>query len=200
MLRFKQRFIKQVECGDSALSLVFTTRTPFMGRVYVRGLADDERCFRSFADNLEQTTFSIVIQIGDCAMQKQRIRGSLEGVMFSLTVIVSFHSTFVTTADRAYRCMCFFRTIKRLNSAIDMVPISALDLHSSMKVPSCSYTIHTESVEGPEVMYARLNLNPMLEKAMGYIWKRYISVDADGCPIDRTVQPNLEYDLKYNRV
>lgn len=49
-----------------------------MGRVYVRGLADDERCFRSFADNLEQTAFSILIQIGDCAMQKQRIRGSLE--------------------------------------------------------------------------------------------------------------------------
>lgn len=78
MLSLKKYFMKQVECGESALSLVFKTSTPFMGRVYVRGLADDERCFRSFADNLEQTAFSILIQIGDCAMQKQRIRGSLE--------------------------------------------------------------------------------------------------------------------------
>ncbi|KIH64769.1 hypothetical protein ANCDUO_04920 [Ancylostoma duodenale] len=30
------------------------------------------------------------------------------GVEQSITVIISFHSTFITKVDRAYRCTCFY--------------------------------------------------------------------------------------------
>ncbi|VDM38661.1 unnamed protein product [Toxocara canis] len=188
---------------------------PFMGRVYVRGLADDEKCSRSMANNIEQTTFSMVIQNGDCAMQKQRVAGTLEGVMFSLTIIVSFHSTFVTMADRAYRCMCFFRSIKRLSSELDIFPIGVNQLHNTVKMPSCTYTIRTGSVNGRQVTYGQVG------ERIYHVWQcddeaqtffvhscfvtdgrgnRFDLVDADGCSIDRAVQPELEYDLSANRV
>ncbi len=46
--------------------------------------------------------------------------GQLEGLMFSLIVVVSFHGTFVTKVDRAYRCMCFFQNIKRVTNILDI--------------------------------------------------------------------------------
>lgn len=60
------------------VSLTFQTRKPFTGRVYVRGLADDDRCSRNFASNVDQNKFSMMIQNGDCTMQRQRVTGSLE--------------------------------------------------------------------------------------------------------------------------
>lgn len=69
----------------------------------------------------------------------------------SVTIVVSFHGTFVTKADRAFRCMCFFRNIKRLTSAIDMNSILTTDLLDTAKTPSCTYSIHAQSPEGPPV-------------------------------------------------
>lgn len=68
----------QVDCEETTVSLTFKTRKPFDGRVYVRGLADNEQCSRNFASNFDQNKFSMVIQNGDCAMQRQRVTGSLE--------------------------------------------------------------------------------------------------------------------------
>jgi len=45
------------------VSLTFTTEKPFTGRVYVKGLADDDRCSRNFAANSDQTKFSMMIQV-----------------------------------------------------------------------------------------------------------------------------------------
>lgn len=78
------------------VSLTFTTDKAFTGRVYVKGLADDDRCSRNFATNIDQNKFSMMIQNGDCSMARQRVTGTLEGIMFSLTIVVSFHGTFVT--------------------------------------------------------------------------------------------------------
>lgn len=69
--------------------------------------------------------------------------------MFSLTIVVSFHGTFVTRADRAYRCMCFFRNIKRLTSGVDMSSIGTTELMDTVQMPTCTYSIHSGSADGP---------------------------------------------------
>lgn len=71
--------------------------------------------------------------------------------MFSLTIVISFHGTFVTKVDRAYRCLCFFRNIKHLTSAIDMSPVGTTELVNTARMPTCTYSIHSESPEGPSV-------------------------------------------------
>lgn len=72
--------------------------------------------------------------------------------MFSLTIVISFHGTFVTKVDRAYRCMCFFRNIRRLTSGIDIAPIGTTEILDTAAMPSCSYSIHTGSADGPPVV------------------------------------------------
>lgn len=71
--------------------------------------------------------------------------------MLSLTIIVSFHSTFVTRSDRAYRCMCFFKNIKHLSNKLDVNLIGTTQLLDTGKTPECVYSIHTQSPDGPPI-------------------------------------------------
>lgn len=133
------------------VSLSFKTKKPFTGRVYVQGLADDTRCSRNFARNADQSTVSIKIQNGDCTMTRQRVSGKLEGMMVSLTIVVSFHGTFVTRADRAYRCMCFFKSVKRLTNGLDISAVPTTEIMNTAETPECEYSIRTGSADGPLV-------------------------------------------------
>lgn len=67
-----------MDCEETMVSLSFKTKKPFNGRVYVQGMAEDERCSRNFASNADQSKFSMMIQNGDCTMQRQRVTGKLE--------------------------------------------------------------------------------------------------------------------------
>ncbi|KAL3115029.1 hypothetical protein niasHT_010897 [Heterodera trifolii] len=41
-----------VECEETMISLTFKTKKPFNGRVYVQGMADDERCAKEFCNQI----------------------------------------------------------------------------------------------------------------------------------------------------
>lgn len=140
-----------VDCQDTQVSLTFNTKKPFSGRIYVKGLSDDNRCSRSYAANSDQDKFTMLISQGDCNMGRRRVFGEgepIEGLVFSLVIVVSFHGTFVTKADRAFRCMCFFRNIKRVTNFIDMSMIGTTELLDTMKMPTCEYHIRSGSPEG----------------------------------------------------
>ncbi|VIP00049.1 Uncharacterized protein BM_BM8411 [Brugia malayi] len=110
----------------------------------------------------------MLIQNGDCTMQqRQRVTSSLEGIMFFLTIVV-------TRADRVYRCMCFSRNIKRLTSDVDMSSIGITELMDAVQMPTCTYSIHAESVDGP--------------------------LDLDRCAIDPIIQPDVKYDGDLKKV
>lgn len=101
--------------------------------------------------------FSMMINNGDCAMQRQRVQGEqLEGIMFSLVIVVSFHGTFVTKVDRAYRCMCFFRNIKRVTNFVDVSMIGTTELLDTAKMPTCTYSVHAGSPTGEILRYAKV--------------------------------------------
>uniref|UniRef100_A0A914HLQ5 ZP domain-containing protein n=1 Tax=Globodera rostochiensis TaxID=31243 RepID=A0A914HLQ5_GLORO len=197
-----------VECEETMISLTFKTKKPFNGRVYVQGMADDERCARNFASNSDQSKFSMMIQNGDCTMQRQRVTGSLEGMMLSLTIVVSFHGTFVTRSDRAYRCMCFFRNIKTLTNAIDVNLVATTELLDTAKTPSCLYSIHAQSPEGPPVQLGKVgdkifHVWQCDDPAYGFLvhscavddgrGSKFDLLDVDGCAIDPVIQPDVVY-------
>uniref|UniRef100_A0A1I7YKA0 ZP domain-containing protein n=1 Tax=Steinernema glaseri TaxID=37863 RepID=A0A1I7YKA0_9BILA len=205
-----------VDCEDTMIGLTFKTKKPFTGRIYVRGLADDDRCSRNFAMNTDQQKLGIMIQNGDCTMQRARVAGQLEGLMFSITIVVSFHGTFVTKADRAYRAMCFFRNVKRLTQGIDMDQIGTTELLDTAKMPSCSYTIHSGSADGPPLTLGQVgdkifHVWECDETAKGYnflvhsCWtddgrgSRFDLLDIDGCAIDPVIQPDVVYELDHHR-
>lgn len=204
----------QVECQDTMVSLTFTTEKPFTGRVYVKGLADDDRCSQNFATNVDQNKFSMLVQNGDCAMARQRVSGALEGIMFSLTVVVSFHGTFVTKVDRAYRCMCFFQNIKRVTNLIDISDIGTTALLDTAKMPTCTYSIHSGSPNGPLLRYAKVGDKIFHawecdDDAQGFLvhscWvndgrgQRFDLLDIDGCAVDPIIQADIKYDASLTR-
>lgn len=203
-----------VDCQDTMVSLTFTTEKAFTGRVYVKGLADDNRCSRNFATNVDQSRFSMMIQNGDCAMARQRVSGVLEGIMFSLTVVVSFHGTFVTKVDRAYRCMCFFRNIKRVTNILDISAIGTTELLDTAKMPTCVYSIHFGSPQGPLARYAKVGDKIFHawecdDETQGFLvhscWvndgrgHRFDLLDIDGCAVDPIIQPDIKYDPSLTR-
>lgn len=199
-----------VDCQDTMVSLTFTTEKPFTGRVYVKGLADDDRCSRNFATNQDQNKFSMMIQNGDCNMQRQRMSGGeLEGLVFSLVIVVSFHGTFETKVDRAYRCMCFFRNIKRVTNFLDMSMIGTTELLDTVKMPTCTYTIRSGTPDGALLRYAKVG------EKIWHVWEcddaqqgflvhscwvndgrgnRFDLLDIDGCAIDPIIQPDVKYE------
>uniref|UniRef100_A0A1I7V653 ZP domain-containing protein n=1 Tax=Loa loa TaxID=7209 RepID=A0A1I7V653_LOALO len=134
--------------------------------------------------------------------------------MFSLTIVVSFHGTFVTRADRAYRCMCFFRNIKRLTSGVDMSSIGTTELMDTVQMPTCTYSIHSGSADGPPAVYGQVG------EKIYHVWEcdddtqgflvhscfvndgrgtRFDLLDLDGCAIDPIIQPDVQYDEDLRR-
>ncbi|KAF7638326.1 ZP domain-containing protein [Meloidogyne graminicola] len=203
-----------VECEETMISLTFRTKKPFNGRIYVQGMADDERCSKNFASNADQSKFSMMIQNGDCTMQRQRVTGPLEGMMLSLTIVVSFHGTFVTRSDRAFHCMCFFRNIKHLTNILDMNMVGTTELMDTIKTPTCHYSIHSQSPDGPAFQLGKVG-----DKVF-HVWEcddsdygflvhscavddgkglKFDLLDVDGCAIDPIIQPDVEYTPEKNR-
>jgi hypothetical protein len=198
-----------VDCQDVAVSLTFNTEKPFTGRVYVKGLVEDDRCSRNFATNTDQNKFSMQIPQGDCNMQRQRVSGALEGIMFSLVIVVSFHGTFETKNDRAFRCMCFFRNIKRVTNFLDVSNLGTTELLDTAKTATCFYTIHSESAAGPLTKYAKVGDkiyhawecdDPNQGILVHSCWvndgrgNRFDLLDIDGCAIDPIIQPDVKYE------
>lgn len=135
--------------------------------------------------------------------------------MLSLTIVVSFHGTFVTKSDRAYRCMCFFRNIKHLTKAIDVNLIGTTELLDTAKTPGCAYSIHSHSPDGPPVSLGKVgdkifHVWECDDPAYGFLvhscsvddgrGSRFDLLDVDGCAIDPIIQPDVSYDPENNRV
>ncbi|KAI6173297.1 60S ribosomal protein L7a [Aphelenchoides besseyi] len=181
---------------------------------YVQGLADDNRCSRNFARNVDQSTVSIKIQNGDCTLSRQRVSGKLEGMMVSVTIVVSFHGTFVTKADRAYRCMCFFKSVKRMTNGIDINAVPTTEIMGTSQTPECEYSIRSGSPDGPAVQLGHVG------QQIFHVFKcndpshsflvhscavddgrgvRFDLLDIDGCAIDPVIQPDVIYDMDGTR-
>ncbi|KFD51039.1 hypothetical protein M514_08080 [Trichuris suis] len=129
---------------------------PFTGRIFVKGMADRPECAKNFRGGKQS---SVVYQLrnGDCNMDKQRRIGPQRGVEQSMTVIVSFHDTFITKVDRAYRCTCFFMEAdKAVTSDFEVSDLATTDLIDTARMPSCSYRVRRGSINGPAVSYANV--------------------------------------------
>ncbi|PIO58307.1 hypothetical protein TELCIR_20261, partial [Teladorsagia circumcincta] len=79
------------------------------------------------------------------------------GVEQSITIIISFHSTFITKVDRAYRCTCFYlESDKLVTSKFEVSMLPSTDLTDTVRMPLCTYTVRRESINGPVVQFAQV--------------------------------------------
>jgi len=80
-----------------------------------------------------------------------------KGMAMSSTIVVSFHRTFITQVDRAYKINCFYlEADKEVKQSLEVSTISTIDLGVPVPMPTCTYQVLTGGPEGSVVQYARV--------------------------------------------
>uniref|UniRef100_A0A1I7UT32 ZP domain-containing protein n=2 Tax=Caenorhabditis tropicalis TaxID=1561998 RepID=A0A1I7UT32_9PELO len=204
-----------VDCMEDRVKLTFKTQRPFHGRIFVKGMVDKQNCVRDFVTNqAKDVTFEL--ENGACNMRRQRMLGpEKRGMEMSMTIIISFHSTFITKVDRAYRCTCFYMEAdKVVTNKFDVSMLPTTDLIDTARMPLCTYSVRRDSVTGPIVEYAKVG------ETVYHVWncesdmfsmlvhscfvddgngdERKPLLDEHGCAIDPLILPDLSYNKENN--
>lgn len=103
---------------EDRVKLTFRTEKPFAGRIFVKGMIDNDKCVSNFVtsgtsnnnnyngnhnngNNSNRPGAEFEILNGDCNMRRSRkISPEERGIEQSITIIISFHNTFITKVDR----------------------------------------------------------------------------------------------------
>ncbi|KAK0428641.1 hypothetical protein QR680_010924 [Steinernema hermaphroditum] len=204
-----------VDCMMDRVKINFKTERPFTGRIFVKGMADKPQCVESFSVN-SKTSMQFEMVNGQCNMRRSRKVGPEQrGVEQSITVIVSFHDVFITKVDRAYRTTCFYMEADRVvTNRFDVSMLPTTDLIDTARMPTCTYTVRKDSIDGAVVKYARIG------EPVFHVWKcdsdmfgmlvhscfvddgngedRKSIIDENGCSIDDIIVPDLTYNHETN--
>ncbi|GMR36256.1 hypothetical protein PMAYCL1PPCAC_06451, partial [Pristionchus mayeri] len=141
----------EVRCGSEDISLHFATAKPFMGKIFVKGHVTEGECVQQ-GDS--RSTQSFTIRFDSCGVRRQR---EINGVVIIATVIVSFHSIFITKVDRAYRTSCFYmEATKVVNQQIDVGALTTASIQNQVPIPTCRYEILAGGPSGNAVSFARI--------------------------------------------
>uniref|UniRef100_A0A1I8EL48 ZP domain-containing protein n=1 Tax=Wuchereria bancrofti TaxID=6293 RepID=A0A1I8EL48_WUCBA len=212
----------EVECGLDGIEIDVITTYSFFGRLYVQGESDNPNCVTSYfgenqqlytleklSNNNQQLKFSL--KFGECNMRRQRTLNP-RGVVYTFTLIVSFHPIFETEADRAYQVRCFFsESVKALEVTLGVSQLTTQIIAKEFTLPGCMYEIR-ESRNGPLVKFAHIGDHVWhvwhcdLESGIIYgmlIHSCYVDdgqgkhvpiVDNKGCVLDPLLLSDIQYD------
>ncbi|TKR63453.1 hypothetical protein L596_027284 [Steinernema carpocapsae] len=204
-----------VDCMMDRVKITFKTERPFTGRIFVKGMVDKDQCVDSYQTN-SKTSVQFEMVNGQCNMRRSRKVGPEQrGVEQSITVIVSFHNIFITKVDRAYRCTCFYMEADRVvTNRFDVSMLPTTDLVDTARMPTCSYSVRKDSIDGPLVKYARVG------EPVFHVWKcdsdmfgmlvhscfvddgngedRQEIINANGCSVENVLVPDLIYNHENN--
>jgi len=206
--------LPEVDCMDEMVKMKFHTERPFTGRIFVKGMADKQTCVTSYKTN-SANSIEYQLKNGQCNMRRQRRLGPQKGIEQSMTVIISFHDTFITKVDRAYRCTCFFMEADKIvTSALEVSMLPTVDLIDTARMPLCTYNVRSGSVDGPLITHAKIG-----EKAF-HVWQcdsgmfgmlvhscavddgsgqgRFQLLDNHGCAVDPVILTDLQYKPEAN--
>ncbi|KAL7077508.1 hypothetical protein ACQ4LE_003363 [Meloidogyne hapla] len=204
-----------VDCLEERVKLTFQTQKPFTGRIFVKGMVDNEKCVENYRQN-SQTKVEFELANGACNMRRSRKLGPEQrGVEQSITVTISFHDIFITKVDRAYRCTCFYMEAdKVVTNRFDVSMIPTTELIDTARMPLCTYTVRRGSVNGPIVTYANVG------EPVFHVWQcdsdmfsmlvhncfvddgagkdRKPLIDEHGCTNDPVIVSDLTYNSQAN--
>ncbi|KAL3124447.1 hypothetical protein niasHT_007730 [Heterodera trifolii] len=205
----------QVDCMEDRVRLTFRTQRPFTGRIFVKGMVEDDKCVNNYQQK-GQTKVDFELTNGQCNMRRSRKLGPEQrGVEQSVTIIISFHDIFITKVDRAYRCTCFYMEAdKVVTNRFDVSMMPTTELVDTARMPMCTYTVRRGSVNGPIVTYATVG------EPVFHVWScdsemfsmlvhncfvddgagkdRKPLVDERGCSVDTVIVSELIYNSQSN--
>ncbi|VDM62682.1 unnamed protein product [Angiostrongylus costaricensis] len=200
-----------VDCADSYFEVLFETRKPFQGLVFVKDHLEDPHC-RSFPSNsINPQNASLRLTFKECGVER-RISTSPRGVFLSTSIIVAFNFDFLTKVDRVYRVQCFYMEMERRVEKEIIINMPPPTLHmKQVPMPVCTYEVLDGSPSGKPVYYASVG------QMVYHKWKceaeqkdafcmvvhscfvddgngeRVQLLNARGCAMDKYLLTNLEY-------
>uniref|UniRef100_A0A0K0FUC8 ZP domain-containing protein n=1 Tax=Strongyloides venezuelensis TaxID=75913 RepID=A0A0K0FUC8_STRVS len=204
-----------VECLEDRVKLTFRTEKPFGGRIFVKGMIDSQECVKTFNGN-SKNAIDFEVLNGECNMRRSRKIGpDQRGVEQAVTVIISFHDTFITKVDKAYRTTCFYMETDRVvTNSVDVSALPTTEITDTAKMPICTYSVRRGSVTGAIVTYATVG------EPVFHVWEcdsdmfsmlvhscfvddgdgnsRKTIIDEHGCSTDTLILPELTYNQQNN--
>ncbi|VDO18561.1 unnamed protein product [Heligmosomoides polygyrus] len=116
-----------------------------------QGFVADGDCVM-MGDNKQNHRFTV--KHDSCGVRRQR---EVNGVVIISTVIVSFHSIFITRVDRAYRLSCFYvEGTKRVQQQLDVASLTTQAVEGQTQLPVCRYDILADGPNGVPVKYGKI--------------------------------------------
>ncbi|VDL74113.1 unnamed protein product [Nippostrongylus brasiliensis] len=198
-----------IECLDEEIRIWVKTRKPFAGRIYAKGRAEIEECYKDdFArERTKKPHFDL--KFGICGMRSLRSVGTRfqvdpRGMYYGITIVVSFHPLFITKVDQAFHVKCFFEEASRGLTA------------------ELGVSIHRSSIEeldegkaaGPPIQFARVGDRVLHQwhcndKMFGILinncyvtdgfGKKADVINDKGCPVDPILITGIRYSADLQR-
>lgn len=211
-----------IECLDEEIRIWVKTRKVFGGRIYAKGKADVEECYKDDFSRERTKKPHFDLKFGVCGMRSLRSVDP-RGMYYGITIVVSFHPLFITKVDQAFHVKCFFEEASRgLTAELGVSMIPTTELEARHGIPGCSYSIHRSSIEdldegkaaGPPIQFARVGDRVLHQwhcndKMFGVLinncyvtdgfGKKADVIDDKGCPVDPILITGIRYSADLQR-
>ncbi|VDO60812.1 unnamed protein product [Heligmosomoides polygyrus] len=205
-----------IECLDEEIRIWVKTRKVFGGRIYAKGKADVEECYKDDFSRERTKKPHFDLKFGVCGMRSLRSVDP-RGMYYGITIVVSFHPLFITKVDQAFHVKCFFEEASRgLTAELGVSMIPTTELEARHGIPGCSYSIHRSSIEdldegkaaGPPIQFARVgdrvlhqwHCNDSQDSGFQSIFQRCLgSLSTILCPVDPILITGIRYSADLQR-
>uniref|UniRef100_A0A914WHI4 ZP domain-containing protein n=1 Tax=Plectus sambesii TaxID=2011161 RepID=A0A914WHI4_9BILA len=204
------RATPKISCNERSIGIQVETMNPYMGRLFVSNHAENKHCAKKFF--AESNVGQLDVPIGACDMKTTRFFSPRSGIEYSATVVASFHPEFLTEEDRLYHLKCsYYQSAASIGSFYEVSVFPTEILTSQFALPDCKYTLHTQTVDGPQAEFAKIGDKVFhrwqcdtefysIKVKSCYVddgkRRRYQLIDSHGCAHDPVILPNVIYDKK----
>ncbi|EJD74643.1 hypothetical protein LOAG_11778, partial [Loa loa] len=211
-----------IECLEEEIRIFVKTRKIFNGRIYAKGKADNPACIKDNFAQERTTKPHMFLKFGTCGMKSLR---SIDprGMYYGITIVVSFHTLFITKVDQAFHVKCFFEEASHgLTAKFGVSMIATTEMEARHPIPGCSYSIHASSIDdlesgkpaGPIIKYARIGDRVLHQwhcddQMYGILinncyvtdgfGKRSEVIDSNGCSVDPILITGIRYSADLQR-
>lgn len=202
-----------LRCDDGRMQILVRFATKFHGWIYVKDHFHLPTCRWNYF-NSSDTETGLLLKYDQCDVKRTRVSNP-KGIAVSSTIIIMKHPMFLTKGDRAFRLQCFYMEAQKyVTNSLDVSLFSTLVVTRNAPMPTCQYTLRSETLNGPVVkasvvgrqVFHRWECETSIDGTAQYGMKvhscfvksnggskRALIVDENGCILDKYLFGKLNY-------
>lgn len=147
--------IPELKCFTRYLTFRFETREKFNGRIFLKSMGSRCELKSKQACKTSKTNKSCTMQLylqgnNKCpALTRKRL---LNGIQYTATLVISFHTHFITQVDKMYRLQCMYTNLRntptmvktgfKFNKFAKISKKIPKPIEPSSRIPTCKYQVN----------------------------------------------------------